>query len=121
MQNLNKVKYNPILQHIGRNSNDETKLYNTKEIWQKSIQTLNLNEALSEKWGKIFDTRYSESQRFYHNMFHIQKLIEEHADYCTRMDTSENANLVILMSIWFHDLIYDPQSKSNEVDSEIEF
>ena len=44
MQNLNKVKYNPILQHIGgNNSNDEAKLYNTKEIWQKSIQTLKLN------------------------------------------------------------------------------
>ena len=54
-------------------------------------------------------------------MFHIQKLIGEHADYCSSNDTSENENLVILMSIWFHDLIYDPKSKSNEVDSEIEF
>ena len=51
MQNLNKVKYNPILQQIGDKLNDEAKLYNTKEIWQKSIGALQLNEALSQKWG----------------------------------------------------------------------
>ena len=66
----------------------------------------------------IFSTlvrAYSAQERHYHNLNHIQhllNLIEQVAEICDR-------HSVLQFSVWFHDYIYDSQAKDNELQSAI--
>ncbi|HEY3324888.1 MAG TPA: N-methyl-D-aspartate receptor NMDAR2C subunit [Planctomycetota bacterium] len=63
--------------------------------------------------GAVFDDlrqRYSEAQRAYHNLQHIEFCLEEFdlvRSLCAEPEQVEAA-------IWFHDAIYDPKEKDNE-------
>ncbi|MEC4814060.1 MAG: hypothetical protein SAK29_12420 [Scytonema sp. PMC 1069.18] len=56
---------------------------------------------------------YTSQQRYYHNLFHIQHvldiviMLEPLADHCSNVQ----------MAAWFHDVIYDPKSQDNEEKS----
>ena len=56
---------------------------------------------------------YSEKHRFYHTVKHIDAMLS-HFDEV--IDIAENPAEVEL-AIWFHDAIYKPLSKTNELDS----
>jgi predicted metal-dependent HD superfamily phosphohydrolase len=55
--------------------------------------------------------RYNETHRYYHNIFHINDMLNI-AMGC-RPSNIGIANLII----WYHDAIYDPQRKDNEEKS----
>jgi predicted metal-dependent HD superfamily phosphohydrolase len=61
--------------------------------------------------GLILDLskRYCEPHRYYHTLEHIAYLLMKGKD----QDLSDEQTL----AIWFHDAIYNPQSRSNEADS----
>lgn len=56
---------------------------------------------------------YSERHRFYHTIKHIEAML---GHYDAVIDLAERPAEVEL-AIWFHDAIYKPFSKSNELDS----
>ncbi|MCB1143169.1 MAG: hypothetical protein KDK54_13060 [Leptospiraceae bacterium] len=61
----------------------------------------------------LFHSYYSEVHRHYHNLNHISEMLTFRGKYIPRRDKDNK----ILISILFHDLIYDPQSKENEIMS----
>lgn len=69
-------------------------------------------EVVDEEWQTL-RTYYSEAHRQYHNLHHLYEL-------CQHLDTFQHLiqdYVVVLLAIFYHDLIYDPMSKTNEEDS----
>ncbi|KAN0003723.1 hypothetical protein ACTFIZ_009882 [Dictyostelium cf. discoideum] len=65
---------------------------------------------VNNKWWNIINERYNEKQRFYHNLTHINELLNLEEQFNSKLKKSE----VIQWSIWFHDIIYDPSKSDNE-------
>ena len=65
-----------------------------------------------DEWS-FLSASYREPHRTYHNLHHIEeclRLLDKHRPLAANADGIE-------MAIWFHDVVYDPESKSNEEDS----
>lgn len=75
--------------------------------------TTELNPELVQKWFNFILAQYSEKHRFYHNLAHVQFLLEYAEKYAPKLQDIE----AVCYAIWFHDIIYDPQGKENEVKS----
>jgi predicted metal-dependent HD superfamily phosphohydrolase len=75
--------------------------------------TTNLNPELAEKWFAFIVDHYSEKYRFYHNLLHIQSLLEYAEKYASELNNIDT----VQWAIWFHDIVYNPQSKENEAKS----
>ena len=79
---------------------------NWLELGQKYCQDFSLLNTIGRKIHK----RYSEKNRHYHNLNHIEfmlNLAKENEASLTDYDE-------VLFAIWFHDVIYKSRSKSNE-------
>jgi predicted metal-dependent HD superfamily phosphohydrolase len=66
----------------------------------------------------VFDElvrNYSGDSRYYHNLDHIRQVL---ADVDALQDAADNFT-VIRLAAWFHDVIYDPHSAENELNSAI--
>ena len=61
------------------------------------------------KWQTILTDRYSEPQRHYHTFQHLDEL--------TTHSESAKSSQAIVLSIFFHDIIYDGTKKDNEEKS----
>jgi predicted metal-dependent HD superfamily phosphohydrolase len=84
-----------------------------KEEFKKELASITNNEGLISKiWDEV-KTQYERSNRHYHNISHLDKLIE------LLSDVSENIQnwQTVVFSITFHDIIYDPLKKDNEEKS----
>jgi predicted metal-dependent HD superfamily phosphohydrolase len=58
-------------------------------------------------------TAYSQPHRYYHNLKHIQQVL----DTVNEMRSLANNFVAIQLAAWFHDVIYNPQAKDNEEKS----
>jgi predicted metal-dependent HD superfamily phosphohydrolase len=58
---------------------------------------------------------YSKSDRFYHNLAHIQQVLEAIACLQLRSCYLES----IEFAAWFHDVIYDSKARDNEENSAV--
>lgn len=65
-----------------------------------------------EEYAKLVEN-YNEAGRYYHNFDHIGMVFET-ADAMRHM--AEDYTLIEI-AIWFHDVVYDPRAKDNEVRS----
>ena len=70
---------------------------------------------VDDVWATLA-TRYGEDHRAYHNLAHVDNMLD-HLDACQDVENRE----AVARAIWFHDVICDPQSSSNEADSAILF
>jgi len=85
--------------------------------------------SLSNKWLDKVEQLYNETHRAYHNMTHVADvlasldiLLEEDTaaqEYMDVTTTSEVDNVIAVTALaaFFHDVIYNPKSSSNEKDS----
>eukprot|EP01032_Pedospumella_encystans_P019931 gene19931-22656_t len=80
-----------------------------KELCNK----LNFSDSVAQNVWQVLETRYGEGQRHYHNMHHIRALLRHSATYADLIADKEAVDL----AIYFHDVVYDPKSKTNEEDS----
>ncbi|KIM41146.1 hypothetical protein M413DRAFT_445859 [Hebeloma cylindrosporum] len=77
------------------------------------VKTLGANEATEKKWANEFIARYNEPQRHYHTLTHIHSMLQC-LDQFRPVVKDETA---LTLAIFFHDWIYDPKSKDNEMES----
>lgn len=84
-----------------------------EERWHSCTSSLLIaHDKSAEIWAELCD-KYCESHRSYHTLQHLQDLFELKDQYAEIMKD----HLVIDLAIFFHDIIYDPKSSSNEEDS----
>lgn len=81
-----------------------------KTEWEKLVGT----GTVSSKWLDIILTKHSESHRYYHNTSHLVALLKNMSDLPMQNSLTTAA---LKYSVFFHDIIYDPKSKNNELDS----
>ena len=84
-----------------------------QERWTKFSNRVTIPQR--ETLWKNFVTLYSEENRHYHNLVHIE-------DCLTKLDEwpSQPSNTIrdaIELAIWFHDIVYDTQRADNEESS----
>lgn len=89
------------------------------EIAVMSRRWLNLMDSLAvdpEQARRVFAdlvSRYSADGRYYHDLGHVKDLLDT-VDELKPLATDFTA---IRLAVWFHDVIYDPRAKDNEVKS----
>lgn len=81
-----------------------------KTEWEKLVGT----SSVTAKWLDIILTKHSEPHRFYHNTSHLSALLKNMNDLPPQNSLTMAA---LKFSVFFHDIIYNPQSKTNELDS----
>lgn len=67
---------------------------------------------ISDSW-KVFFEKYTASGRHYHNLTHIENLLDELEGVREKIDDWD----VLQFSVFYHDIIYSPTSSNNEVRS----
>jgi len=73
-----------------------------------------ISSAISSKAWSLLESRYSESHRHYHNLRHIESMLEQ-------LDRVDAGNIALEFAIWFHDVVYDPKARDNEEQSAVLF
>ena len=63
---------------------------------------------------RVLEPRYTEEHRKYHNLKHIASCLEMFDEHVFKRTLHRPS---IELAIWFHDVVYDPRSKTNEEDS----
>jgi predicted metal-dependent HD superfamily phosphohydrolase len=95
--------------------------------WQQLTHSLALAPSLSDKWWRVLAAYFHESQRHYHTFQHLHELLlfAEH-QYLHQQQYQQQQGqsmhliadyTVIQLAIFFHDIVYNPQSAFNEEDS----
>ncbi|WP_449399126.1 HD domain-containing protein [Chryseobacterium wanjuense] len=84
-----------------------------KERFLQNCLLFTKDQNLIENLWSEIEQKYSEKGRYYHNLEHIKNMFSE---LDSVKDKLENYSLV-LFSVFYHDVIYDASSKSNEEKS----
>ncbi|MCP5095394.1 MAG: hypothetical protein GY943_07575, partial [Chloroflexi bacterium] len=84
-----------------------------EEGWQSLAHEIGLSSTYADiVWPDIV-TRYGENGRYYHTLTHIQHVLET----AKTVKSLAQDWTAVQLAIWFHDIIYDPQSLDNEEKS----
>jgi len=91
----------------------------TITIDRERLQAL---DALSQSWLEKISQLYAEPHRAYHNMTHVQDVIASLDFLLDGEDSSIDAHTtcekaILILAAFFHDVIYNPKSSTNEKDS----
>jgi len=79
--------------------------------WQNHLSKYCFDEAEVDFNFQILVEKYSEKHRAYHNLSHINYLLEE----CKKIKFEDFDT--IFLTTWFHDVIYEPTKNDNEIES----
>eukprot|EP00904_Undaria_pinnatifida_P010106 jgi/Undpi1/6225/HiC_scaffold_20.g08709.m1 len=85
--------------------------------WLALCTDLGIDAAFAEEWGEKIVDGYSEEGRHYHTLEHVADMLEG-AD---RDFSNLGRPGLVQLAIFFHDLVYNPKSGSNEEDSDALF
>jgi len=88
-----------------------------EDQWDGLCRNLKIDKDVSKAWSTRLIRAYSEPQRHYHTIFHVNamlRLLVLHSDKCQQPT-------VLHMATWFHDCVYDPRTKDNELQSALLF
>lgn len=81
------------------------------EHWNNLMNDLMLEE--NKTAYNFIIKKYSEKHRAYHNLQHIEDCLLQ----LDEQDLKEEDRKVLELAFWYHDVIYDPYSKENELKS----
>jgi predicted metal-dependent HD superfamily phosphohydrolase len=81
--------------------------------WTIITNEFSIPQELSDKWLKIVWDHYDEGWRYYHTTNHIKELFK----YYDKYYSSLNNSIVVALTIFFHDVIYEPKKTDNEEKS----
>lgn len=80
--------------------------------WFRLVHDLRLKDPAARKWWRLIRRRYTERQRFYHTLDHLDAMFAWYDQVPTWTNPA-----AIQLSIFFHDIIYDPLRGDNEARS----
>lgn len=86
-----------------------------KELWKRCVlpgQHIDLDHT----W-QVLSQHYGEPHRLYHTLYHIDYCLHEFDLAKSLMDSAQ----AVEMAIWYHDVIYQPQARDNEYQSQLLF
>ena len=86
---------------------------NLNSIFADLISTFSDNEKLKLDYWQEIEKSYSQKNRKYHNLTHLENMILELEN--VKEETSDYD--VMLFSVFYHDIIYKATSKDNEEKS----
>lgn len=86
---------------------------NLKDRFIRLCSPFTKNQDLIARLWKEIETKYTEKGRYYHDLLHLGRMFEELEAI---KDSISNFSLVSF-SVFYHDVIYDATSKSNEEKS----
>lgn len=89
------------------------RLERTKGFPGKEGRVGNVIDYIQRTYKKL-ESEYNDPLRKYHNLFHIDNLLEH---YSRMLDGRIREPEVFKIAIWFHDYVYDPKSGQNEEQS----
>ena len=84
-----------------------------RSSWSNLLTTLQIDRASGEIIFNNLVAAYSDRDRHYHNLQHVQNLL----DLLTEVKDSCQCFEGLQLTAWFHDYIYIPQAKDNELQS----
>jgi len=86
---------------------------------------------LNDKWTSILNEAYTEPQRYYHTLAHIQSMLDALAENEHQLDASldhplltRDNRMILGLAIWFHDAVYSVTTTTpgyNEIESALLF
>jgi predicted metal-dependent HD superfamily phosphohydrolase len=113
MNNTTQAEASKSAEHYGKhNSNVKHAIIVQKRLHDICHAVGVSPEGFASAWSKV-EGQYTEAHRAYHGLTHIQALLELSHAYEARLTDPAAVDLAII----FHDIIYDPRSKTNEEDS----
>ena len=83
--------------------------------WYSLLHKIQANSQLGEVIFVDLVKAYSHPARHYHNLEHIQHLL----NLSEKVRDISDSFAVLQFSVWFHDYVYDPQAKDNELKSAV--
>lgn len=84
-----------------------------KETFKKLLESYTNNSILiNELWNEI-ECRYSSKKRFYHTLQHLENLLTQLTEVKGKIKNWD----IILFTLFYHDLIYNPIKSDNEEKS----
>ena len=86
---------------------------NLDKIYSELLSNIGFSaNEIQQNWTDL-EKAYSNKSRHYHNLTHLKEMIESFETYSNRL---QNPN-EILFSIFYHDFVYSPSKKDNELKS----
>jgi predicted metal-dependent HD superfamily phosphohydrolase len=92
---------------------DETDLAFLKSQWDDLLSSYNPDKSIKDNSFQILKEKYSEKDRFYHNLSHVKTLL----NLLEPLKDKIQDHNAIRFSIWFHDVIYNTKRDDNEEES----
>ncbi|KMQ60180.1 hypothetical protein ACM46_18285 [Chryseobacterium angstadtii] len=84
-----------------------------KEKFKDLCFDLTSDQDLINSFWEEIETKYSEKGRHYHNLFHLENMFLE----LEKVKSNIQDFMAVSFSVFYHDVIYDATSKSNEEKS----
>lgn len=81
--------------------------------WLYLMESLAVNPEQARRVFADLVSRYTANGRYYHNLGHVKELL----DTVNELKPLATDLTTIRLAVWFHDVIYDPRAKDNEVKS----
>lgn len=88
----------------------EKKILKAKDIWTGLVFRYVPDKHLAGNLWEEISSAYGLKERYYHNLVHIEYLIDHAFSYRADLDDFDT----VLFSIFYHDIVYDPKRDDNE-------
>jgi predicted metal-dependent HD superfamily phosphohydrolase len=94
--------------------------------WTRATEGLKATEADKNAWFERIWNAYSEEGRYYHTTVHLHEMLTYfelswQTNFPPESSRSEEEEQAILLATFFHDIIYNVRSGTNEEDSAVLF
>ena len=86
---------------------------NLQKRWLQLTANYYTDLSLVDSLWKLIQKKYSSKNRYYHNLIHINSMLEKAKENIDEIKDYDE----VLFAIWFHNIIYKSTSKNNEEKS----
>jgi predicted metal-dependent HD superfamily phosphohydrolase len=95
---------------IARSNFGTSNMTKAKQYWVQLMKELAVAPAVNRRWWQRLSQLYGAKDRHYHRLKHITHLLDALTEF-------GNTDPALVIAAFFHDAIYDAESKENEVRS----